>query len=291
MYLPDPLTHQSHILLQGISPLTQASLSLMQAYGTPIAAVVEVGQGGQTWQNLPVFDLVEQATAALGTINTSIVFVPPDQVADAALEAIAAGIRQLVLVPDDVPPLDTLKIVRAARATGTVVLGAGSAGLIVPERFLLGTLKPQCYQAGRVGIIARTSPYLSEAIAWELTQAGLGQSAVVHLGMGNILGSTFADWLPLFVKNEDTHAIVLLEQHLLGNDTANGCLSTERHKPIFAYIAGQRLPPPATLLPPVNTLPHTSTAAQKLTHYQNADIRVARSPRQLVEWLRLALKS
>lgn len=263
----------------------------MRAYGAPIAAVVAVGKGGgTTWQGLPVFDLVEQALAAFNTINTSIVFVPPDQVADATLEAIAAGIRQLVLVPKDVPPLDMLKIIRAARATQTVVLGAGSAGLIVPDRFLLGTLRPQCYRAGRVGLIARTSSELSEAIAWELTQAGLGQSVGVHLGVGNILGSTMTDWLPMLMNNEDTQAIVLLEQHLLGNDTANCHLPTSHAKPVFAYVAGQRLPPPELQPPTGHTLPHSSTAAQKLAYYQAANIRVARSPRQLVKWLRLALK-
>lgn len=269
----------------------------MQAYGTEVAAVVAVGRGGQAWQGIPVFDLVTQAIAALGEIDTSIIGVPPDQVADAALEAIAAGVRQLVLIPNPVPPLDMLKIIRAARATGTVILGAGSAGLIVPERFLLGTLTPRCYRPGPVGIIGRTSPQLAEAIAWELSQAGIGQSVAVHLGMGNILGSTFADWLPLLAQNEDTRAIVLLEQHLLGNDTAAAQLQAAIQKPVFAYIAGQKLPTSFSLTieavahhcQPVQTLPHTCTTPQKLSDYQTVAVPVARSPRQLVQWLRRAL--
>lgn len=298
-----PLTHQGTVLLQGISPLAQASFTKMQAYGTPVAGMVQVGQGGQTWQNLPVFDLVEQAIASLGSIQTSLIFVPPAQVADAALEAIAAGIRQLILVPADVPPLDTLEIIRAARATQTVILGAGSAGLIVPDRCLLGTLNPHCYTLGSIGIIDRTTAHLGEAIAWELTQAGLGQSMFVHLGVGNILGSTFADWLPLFEQNEQTQAIVLLEQHLLGNDTATDYLTqslrqSQPQKPIYTYIAGQKLPQPSqpnsdtalSVMHQIHALPHTCTAAHKKANSQTAQIRIARSPRQLTEWLRLALK-
>ncbi|MGB0560217.1 MAG: CoA-binding protein [Spirulinaceae cyanobacterium] len=285
------------ILLQGISALSQASLAPMQAYGTEVAAVVEVGRGGQSWQGIPVFDLVAQAIAALGKIDTSIVGVAPDQVADAALEAIAAGVRQLVLLPNPVPPLDMLKIIRAAEATGTVILGAGSAGLIVPERFLLGTLTPHFYRPGPVGLIGRTSPQLLEAIATELSQAGMGQSVVVHLGVGNILGSTFADWLPLLAQNEDTSAIVLLEQHLLGNDTAAVQLQTTIQKPVLAYIAGQNLPPLVNPTPAATsdffqslyTLPHTCTAAQKLKDYQIAQIPVARSLQHLVQWLQEVL--
>lgn len=293
-----PLIQTNHILLQGIhGALAQRMIAPMRRYGTEIVAGVSVGQGGTQVEDIPVFDLVEQAIAAVGDIDTSVVCVPPDQVADAALEAIAAGIRQLVLVPPQVPPLDTLSLINRAKATGTVILGAGSAGLIVPDRFLVGTLDPRCYSVGSVGIIDRTDR-VGDAIAWELSQAGIGQSVAVHLGTGSILGTTFADWIPLFAHNDDTKAIVLLEQHLWGNEAAATVIPPHIDKPIFAYVAGQNLPvkaPPgdsATSIAAqkVHALPHTNTAAEKIAAYKAAKIRVAQSPQQLTEWLAKALK-
>jgi succinyl-CoA synthetase alpha subunit len=268
----------------------------MQAYGTQVVAVIHVGHGGETFADIPVFDLVDEAIAAVGPIDASLIFTPSDQVADAALEAIAAGIRQLVITTPDVPPLDTLHIIRQAKATGTVILGAGSAGLIVPQHFLLGTMNTACYRPGQVGIIDRTR-YLGDAIAWQLTQAGIGQSVAVHLGVGDILGSTFADWLPLLAQNEDTQAIVLLEQHRLGNDTATDYLDMALAKPIIAYIAGHSLPVnpwEQQTLPiaaqKVHALPHTCTAAAKIKDYEKYQIPWARSPQALTEWLQQTLK-
>ncbi|MEA5418986.1 hypothetical protein VB712_07075 [Spirulina sp. CCNP1310] len=285
------------ILLQGIhEPLAQSMIAPMCGYGTAVVAGVSVGHGGTTVAEIPVFDLVEQAIAAVGQIDTSVVCVPPDQVADAALEAIAAGIRQLVLMPHHVPPLDTLTLINRAKATGTVILGAGSAGLIVPDQFLLGSLDPQCYCAGAVGMIDRTNR-IGDAIAWELTQAGIGQSVAVHLGTGTILGTTFPDWLSLFANNEDTKAVVLLEQHLLGNKAAATVIPPDFPKPIFAYVAGQHLPFQAPVsdastsiaVQKVHPLPHTSTAAEKVAAYKAAKIRVATTPKQLADWLQEVL--
>jgi succinyl-CoA synthetase alpha subunit len=56
--------------------------------------------------------------------------VSPDQVLDAAREAMQAGIRRLVLMTRGVPPLDMVQIVQAAESCGALVVGANSPGLI-----------------------------------------------------------------------------------------------------------------------------------------------------------------
>ena len=71
------LTPESKVLIQGMTePLASTHVDLMKAYGTNIVAIVSPGEGGQIVQ-VPVFDLVEQAIASVGIVDTTIIFVPP----------------------------------------------------------------------------------------------------------------------------------------------------------------------------------------------------------------------
>ena len=134
----------SRVLIQGIdNPLALAAIGRMQTYGPKIAGIVSAGQGGQELGDLPMFDLVEQAQSVLGPIETSLIFVSAYQVLDAALEAIAAGIPQLIVITRGVPPLDMIRLLRQASISNTLVLGTGSAGIIIPDRLLLGIYQPQ----------------------------------------------------------------------------------------------------------------------------------------------------
>mgnify|MGYP003466122150 FL=1 len=100
----------SRVLIQGVdNPLALAAIGRMQTYGTKIVGVVSAGLGGQQLGDLPIFDLVEQAQAVLGPIKTSLIFVSAYQVLDAALEDIAAGIPQLVIITRGIQPLDMIR--------------------------------------------------------------------------------------------------------------------------------------------------------------------------------------
>ena len=199
---------ESKVLIQGISePLGSIYAPLMQAYGTQILAGTHPGQGGESLHGIPVFDLVESAVSQLGPIDTSIIFTRPYAVLDAALEAIAANIRQIVLVTEGVPPLDMVALLRKAEATETLVLGSNSPGIIVPGQVSLGTHPPDFYTAGAVGLISRSGT-LTYEIALELTQAGLGQSIGVSIGGDAIVGSSFPQWLQILDEDEATEVIV-----------------------------------------------------------------------------------
>jgi succinyl-CoA synthetase alpha subunit len=127
----------SRILIQGLEdPLASAAIERMQVYGTNIVGIVSAGRGGQEFAKLPIFDLVEQAQVALGQIETSLIFVPAYEVLDAALEAIAAGIAQIIIITRGVPPLDMIRLLRQASISNTLILGSGSAGIIIPDRLL-----------------------------------------------------------------------------------------------------------------------------------------------------------
>jgi succinyl-CoA synthetase alpha subunit len=231
------------VIVQGLTgPLGMTIVPAMQQYGTRVVAGVMPGQGGQMACGLAVFDAVQSVVAEWGAIATSVICVDPYQVLDAAREAMQAGIRQLVLISQGVPPLDMVRLVQTAQSSGTLVVGANSAGVIVPGQLLLGVHPPHCYTAGAVGIISRAGT-LTYAVARVLTAAGLGQSIAVSIGSDPIVGSTLTQWLQLLEADAQTEVIVLVGQ--VGSDAeeiaAQG-IRAGMTKPVVAYIAGQMAP-------------------------------------------------
>lgn len=289
----------SRILVQGITDTLGAIyVPLMQAYGTQIVAGVNAGFGGQTVDSIPVFDLVDQAIAAVGPIETTVILVPPYAVLDAALEAIAADIRQIILIPEGMPPLDMVHLLRRADATETLIVGPNSPGIIVPGQTLLGTHPAEFYTPGPVGIISRSGT-LTYEVAMELTKVGLGQSIAVGIGGDRIPGSSFQQWLQILEEDEQTEAIVLLgEIGGDGEEIAAQYIAEALDKPVVAYIAGRTV----TKGQPIG---HASaiiasritgvaadigTAESKLAAFQQADIPVADRPSQIPQLVRKLLK-
>jgi succinyl-CoA synthetase alpha subunit len=129
----------SKVLIQGITnPLGVGYASRMKAQGTNIMAGISLEDQTSEISDIPVFTLVEEAVKQVGDIEISLIMTPPYEVLDAGLEAMAAGIKQLVIVTSGVPPLDMIALLDQAQATNTFVLGSGSEGLLVPEKFWLG---------------------------------------------------------------------------------------------------------------------------------------------------------
>jgi succinyl-CoA synthetase alpha subunit len=202
------LPKSCRVLIQGVDrPAALVAVEAMLAYGTNIVAEVAAGRGGQSQGQIPIFDLVEQAQTELGQMDVAIIFNSPWQVLDAALEAIAAGIERIIICSGGVPPLDSLEILR--HSADVVVLGSGSAGVIAPDRLLLGSFNPDCFQFGTVGIISRSKSLACET-ADLLRRNQLGQSLVIHVGSDAILGSTSSEWLKILSQDSQTSAILLL---------------------------------------------------------------------------------
>ncbi|MFM7441366.1 MAG: CoA-binding protein [Snowella sp.] len=289
----------SKILIQGVAePAAAYYATRLYASGTQIVAGVESGQGGSQVGEIPVFDLVEQAVAAKGEIDITLIFLPPYRVLDGALEAIAAGIRQIIIISAGVPPLDMVYLLREAQTTNTFILGSGSQGLLLPGKLWLGTSEPEFYTPGSVGIVSRTEQLMGE-IARELTQAGIGQSIAVSLGTDSIIGSTFEQWLQILEEDEATEAIVLLGQ-------PNGCaeiaaaeyIAAAIEKPVVAYIAGlhapveRRLADATTIIAAQlsHSVPAISTDKQAISAFKQAQVKVAKRPSEIPQLLKTALK-
>ncbi len=283
------------VLIQGLeNPLASAAIGRMQVYGTKIVGIVNAGRGGQEFGNLPIFDLVEQVQAKLGSIETSLIFAPAYQVLDAALEAIAAGIPQLLIVTRGIPPLDTIELLRQARISNTLILGSGSAGIIIPDRLLLGIYQPQLFSSGKVAILSRNQSLTAE-IATELNHANLGQSIVIHIGSDPLIGTSCRMWLEWLQSHQQTEAIVLVGDiywDSAGETTAY--LSAKQAKPIVAYLAGIHANNPHPLTDAAMVLSHTlsnpihhaNTMQERMNTYKRAKIPVAKKISQIPHLLK-----
>jgi succinyl-CoA synthetase alpha subunit len=285
----------SRVLIQGMeNPLALAAISRMQIYGTQIVGIVNAGKGGQQLGDLPIFDLVEQAQDRLGPIETSLIFVPAYEVLDAALEAIVAGIPQLIIITRGVPPLDTIQLLRQASITNTLILGSGSAGILIPDRLLLGIYQPKLFSPGKVAIISRNQSLTAE-IASELNYANLGQSIVIHIGSDPLVGSSCRLWLEWLQSDHLTEAIVLVGDICWDSEAATAAyLLSQQGKPVVAYLAGVHVNTPHPLTDAAIVLSHTlskpiyhaDTIQQRIETYKYAKVPVAKKISQIPHLLK-----
>ena len=286
------------VIIQGITESQAAFYAeQMKAYGTEIVAGVSPGKGGTEVGNIPVFDLVEQVLTQVKAIDISLIFVPPYQVLDAAQEAIAAGIRRLIIFTPGVPPLDTIELIKHAEANDTVLLGPSSQGIIIPKQVWLGKLQPQFFQPGSVGLIT-SSQHLCYEVAAELNQADMGQSMVVSLGDERIVGSNLPQWLSILHEDSNTEAIVLIGQNIdEAAEITTYCQNHGDNKPIVVYIAGLKAPQEKVFRDAVTiisihlsaSIPAVNRDRQTITKLKKAGIKVAKRPSEIPTIIQKAL--
>jgi succinyl-CoA synthetase alpha subunit len=193
-----------------------------------------------------------------------------------------------------VPPLDTIRLLRQASISNTLILGSGSAGIIIPERLLLGTYQPQLFKQGKVAIIGRNQSLMAE-IASELDRANLGQSIVIHIGSDPLVGSSCRVWLDWLQSDPLTESIVLVGDICWDSEGATAAyLMAKQGKPIVAYLAGIHANTPHPLTDAAIVLSHTlskpihnaDTIQQRMKTYKRAKIPVAKKISQIPQLLR-----
>src|SRR5689334_1980827 len=115
---------EKRVIVQGITGREGiARTRLMKGYHTQVIGGVTPGKGGTVVEGVPVFDTVQAAVDAFGGVDVSVLFIPATLVKDAALEAITAGVKLLVIVPDRVPIYDVLEIDQAAEQADAHFIG------------------------------------------------------------------------------------------------------------------------------------------------------------------------
>ncbi|MDH4218883.1 MAG: CoA-binding protein [Candidatus Aminicenantes bacterium] len=238
---------ESRVLVQGITGREgMVRTRLMKDYGTNVIAGVTPGKGGENVYGIPVYDSVEEAWERQGPVDISVIFVPAALVKDAALEAMDAGIKLLVIVPDRVPIFDVLEISQAAKERGASFVGPNTLGLVSPGKAVLGMIGGRAERArewfrpGHVGVSSRSGG-MTSAISYYLTEAGVGQSTIIHVGGDAVVGLSHPEVMELFEQDEQTEMVAMFgeigttQEERVADLIEKGKFT----KPLIAFIGGK----------------------------------------------------
>jgi len=96
---------------------------------------------------------------------------------------------------------------------------------------------------GHVGVISRSGGQ-SATVPFTIKEVGLGMTTVVHVGTEPVVGQSFADLLPLFEADGETHAVAIFGEIGGTNEeeAAEVVKRKEFTKPLVIYVAGAWAP-------------------------------------------------
>ncbi len=268
------VTDKTRVLVQGITGKEGSKVALqMRNYGTKVLAGVTPGKGGQEVHGIPVYNSIVEAMDAHPGINTSLISVPNFAVFGAMKEAIEAKIPLINVFTEHVPISDSAKAIEMARSTvilrakpeGSLantstsetsseilrsaqndkirIIGPSSMGIISPGVGKVGQIGGEdprgVFSKGSVGVISKSGGMASE-VSWILTKNGIGQSTVVGIGGDILVGSSFADLMEDFEKDEQTNAVVLFGEigGTYEEEAAELIKSGKFTKKVVAFISG-----------------------------------------------------
>jgi succinyl-CoA synthetase alpha subunit len=253
-------------------------------YGSTIVGGVTPGRGGREVHGIPVFDTVAEITRKT-RVDASVVCVPPAFTRDAVFEAIENGIGLIVIVTERIPRYEVAQMVELAELRGGRIIGPNCLGVLSPGEAKVGGLGGRAEDArkaftpGPIGVMSRSGGMTTE-ICNTLTAAGLGQSTAVSIGGDAIIGSAYAELMPLFEADPDTRAIVIYSEPggRMEADLARWVVDHDSRLPIVAFMAGRFMDEmPGMRFGHAGTIVEgkADTTTEKIARLQEAGISVA----------------
>jgi succinyl-CoA synthetase alpha subunit len=289
------LDADTRFIVQGITGREAVNLTrecLDYGAGAKVVGGVTPGRLGREVHGVPVFDTVRQAVEHHGgPIEGSVVTVPPAFTKDAVFEAIENGIELVVIVTERIPRGDVAQMVELAGLRGARIIGPNCLGIIVPDVIKMGGIggpakdAAKAYTPGPVGVISRSGGMTTE-MSSTLTAAGLGQSTAVSIGGDAIIGSSYAELMPLFEADEQTQAIVIYTEPggRMEAELAEWVRDNDSRLPIVAFMAGRFMDEmPGMSFGHAGTIVEgrEDTAAEKIARLRSAGIEVAEEISQI----------
>ncbi|MGU9956379.1 MAG: succinate--CoA ligase subunit alpha [Arenicellales bacterium WSBS_2016_MAG_OTU3] len=280
------------ILIQGITGKQGTFWTeCMQAYGSNIVAGVNPNKAGITHCNVPVFANAKDCMSEAG-FDVSVLFIPPMGCKAAALDAIEAGCKKVVILTEHIPVQDVMHIMAAARANGAKILGPNTAGQVTPGECFVGFMpafEQDIFKPGNVGVISRSGS-LGTLICLNVVQAGYGESAFIGIGGDPIIGTTSRDALQALDQDEKTHAVILVGEIGGSMEEEAAEYAASMRKPVLSFIAGRSSPPGKKMgHAGAIVMGNKGTYASKRSALEAAGVTVMDSPSQVGELLRTKL--
>jgi len=280
----EPDYKKKGVIVQGI---TGAYGSLhaknMMAYGTNVVAGVTPGKGGQKFEDkVPIYNSVQEAVDATGA-KISIIYVPAKFFLGAAKDALEAGIKLLVAIPEHVPVRDTLEIIGIAKQKGATIIGPNTPGIMIPDLIKVGIMPPMPFKEGKIAVLSKSGTLLYE-ISDALTKAGFGQSITIGIGGDPVNGTRLIDAFDMVKDLPDMEGLVIVGE--IGGDSeemlAQRIIDSGFKKPTVAYIAGRAAPKEKRMGHAGAIVMGTyGSAESKVSMFNKANIPVAKRPAEV----------
>ena len=272
------------MIVQGITgKYGSAHTKLMIEYGTNIAAGVTPGKGGQKFEGqVHIYNSVKEAVDASGS-QISIMFVPAKFFLSAANEAIEAGIKLLVAIPEHVPIRDTMQVIELIKKNDAIMIGPNTPGVIIPGMIKVGIMPASPFSPGKIAVLSKSGTLLYE-ISNNLTSAGFGQSITIGIGGDPINGTRMIDAFNMVKDDPELEGMVIVGE--IGGDAeevlAQHIIDIGFKKPIVGYIAGRRAPKEKRMGHAGAIVMGTyGSAESKITMFAKANIPVAKRPGEI----------
>ncbi len=272
------------VIVQGITG-TYGSLHAnhMIAYGTNVVAGVTPGKGGQKFEDkIPIYNSVKEAVEATGA-NISIIYTPAKYFLSAAKDALGAGIKLLVAIPEHVPIRDTLEAIEIAKQKDAIIIGPNTPGIMIPDLIKVGIMPPMPFTEGKIAVLSKSGTLLYE-ISDALSNAGFGQSITIGVGGDPVNGTRLVDAFDMVKDLPDLEGLVVVGE--IGGDSeemlAQRIIDSGFKKPAVAYIAGRAAPKEKRMGHAGAIVMGTyGSAESKITMFNKANIPVAKRPAEV----------
>ena len=271
------------VIVQGITgKFGSVHTKLMLEYGTNIAAGVTPGKGGQKFENVPIYENMKDAVDATNA-KISIMFVPAKFFLGAAKEALEAGIKLLVAIPEHVPVRDTMEAIRMAEQKDAIMIGPNTPGIIIPGLIKIGIMPASPFMPGKIAVLSKSGTLLYE-ISNNLTTAGFGQIFTLGIGGDPINGTRMIDAFDMIKDNPELEGMVIVGE--IGGEAeetlAKHIVDTGFKKPIVGYIAGRKAPKEKRMgHAGAIVMGNYGSAESKIAMFAKANIPVAKRPGEI----------
>ena len=271
------------VIVQGITgKFGSVHTKLMLEYGTNIAAGVTPGKGGQKFENVPIYENMRDAVDATNA-KISIMFVPAKFFLGAAKEALEAGIKLLVAIPEHVPVRDTMEAIRMAEQKDAIMIGPNTPGVIIPGLIKIGIMPASPFMPGKIAVLSKSGTLLYE-ISNNLTTAGFGQIFTLGIGGDPINGTRMIDAFDMIKDNPELEGMVIVGE--IGGEAeetlAKHIVDIGFKKPIVGYIAGRKAPKEKRMgHAGAIVMGNYGSAESKIAMFAKANIPVAKRPGEL----------
>ena len=269
------------VVVQGITgKYGTRHTKLMIEYGTNIVAGVTPGKGGQKFENsVPIYETIKEAVDKTGA-KISIMFVPAKFFLGAAKDALEAGIKLLVAIPEHVPVHDTMKIVALAKQKDAIVIGPNTPGVMIPGLIKIGIMPASPFKFGNTVVLSKSGTLLYE-ISNNLSNSGFGQCITIGIGGDPINGTRLVDAFDMVKDYPNLDGIVVVGE--IGGDAeevlAQKIIDENFEKPVVAYIAGRKAPKEKRMgHAGAIVMGNYGSAESKITMFSKANIPVAKKP-------------